>query len=850
MFWQGSVFIVVGDATLQAVVTSIFALIISTFSLASLPPMVEKMTSADVATAKIMSIIISAETAEVGRLDNYVPEQWDGSVSLHNVTLRYASRPDVVVLRDLSAHFQAGKVNALVGASGSGKSSIISLLEGFYTAQSGQILIGNRNIDEIDKSWLRKRISLVEQQPILFRTTIRENILQGLSGTGLENSSDLEDRLVRAAKIANAHNFIQQLPDGYDTVVSERGSTLSGGQRQRIAIARAIVRDPVLLLLDEATSALDTGSEAVVQQALDQASLGRTTITIAHRLSTIRNADNIIVISKGEVVEEGNHFDLLKRDGVYASMVRGQRFEKHSTAPAAIQKASLEQLAAAAQDPEKDAGDGADARYVAASVQRESRMRALLGLVRFVARLNRPETKWLVLGILCAVLAGSALPVQGIFFAKTINALARPPFQFSQMRDDVNFWAVMYLWFGIFIFLANFMDLFALAISSGRLVRRIKMQVFDTMLIQDLEFFDENPVGSLVAFLEVQAAHVAGVSGSSLGTIVSSLTVIVAAVAIAIALNWRLGLVWTATTPVLLLCGYLRVHVLTRIHDNVGIAYDDSTGYASEAVASIRTVLAFTREDDVVSTYHKKLLAQGSQALKRNLISSCLYSLSEALPFFCMALGFWYGGVLIANRTINLFQFFVAFAEITFGAQSAGIIFTEAPDFGQAIASTRFLRALFDRKTKIDLKRGTHIEAEDDEKPASLRLENLSFTYAGRTVPAVKDINMSIHPGQKVALVGESGCGKSTTISLIERFYLPNSGRILFNGRDVSGLNAQSYRSRLALVDQVPALYQGTIRENVLYGLTANDVSTSASEEALERACRDAHIYDFIMSLP
>src|SRR5882762_205215 len=302
------------------------------------------------AAAKLYETIDRIPAIDSASEDGMKPGKVTGELSIEHVQFSYPSRPDVRIIKDLSLTFLAGKTAALVGASGSGKSTIISLVERFYDPLEGVVRLDGINLKELNVRWLRSQIGLVSQEPTLFATTIRGNVEHGLIGTGHENASDEERlHLVKEACIkANADGFVSKLPLGYDTLVGERGFLLSGGQKQRIAIARAIVSDPKVLLLDEATSALDTQSEGIVQNALDKAAAGmkisitslcdhadiysppgRTTITIAHRLSTIKDAHCIYVMGDGLILQKGRHSELLQdENGPYARLVAAQKLRE------------------------------------------------------------------------------------------------------------------------------------------------------------------------------------------------------------------------------------------------------------------------------------------------------------------------------------------------------------------------------------------------------------------------------------------------------------------------------------------------------------------------------------------
>jgi len=330
----------------------------------------------------------------------------------------------------------------------------------------------------------------------------------------------------------------------------------------------------------------------------------------------------------------------------------------------------------------------------------------------------------------------------------------------------------------------------------------------------------------------------------TLGTIIMVTTTLVSALTLALAIGWKLALVCISTVPVLLACGFFRFWMLAHFQRRAKKAYSDSASFASEAITAIRTVASLTREDDVLNFYKESLDRQQRVSLISVLKSSLLYAAAQSFMFLCLALGFWYGGTLIAKYEYGMFQFFVVFMSVIFGAQSAGTVFSFAPDMGKAQPASAELKTLFDRKPTIDTwsEEGDKLESCD----GMIEFRDVHFRYPTRPeVPVLRGLNLSVHPGQYVALVGASGCGKSTTIALLERFYDPLAGGIYIDDKEISSLNVNDYRSFIALVSQEPTLYAGTIRENILLGAT-HDVT----DEQVEFACKEANIHDFILSLP
>jgi ATP-binding cassette subfamily B (MDR/TAP) protein 1 len=868
-FWQGSRFLVAGDANLSAILTVLLAVMIGAFSLGNVAPNIQAFTTAVAAAAKIFGTIDRQSPLDPDSEGGDKIDHVEGAIELRGVKHIYPSRPAVEVITNMNLVVPAGKVTALVGASGSGKSTIVGLVERFYDPVQGQVLLDGHDISTLNLRWLRENISLVSQEPVLFGTTIYGNVCHGLIGTKHQNASEEAKRelVFKACKMSNADSFIRSLPEGYETNVGERGFLLSGGQKQRIAIARAIVSDPKILLLDEATSALDTRSEGVVQAALDAASQGRTTIVIAHRLSTIRDADNIVVMAAGSIIEQGTHDDLLERRGAYYQLVDAQMISAEKDAPTKEGESETDEdeelkLKITQSQTDKPVGDPDDDNIAnklnrtatsksKSSVALENKPKegsqkySLWTLIKMTARFNDKEKLYMTVALMFSIICGGGYPTQAVLFAHSIVSLAKPPSEYGQLRKDANFWSGFYLLLAGVEFIAYVCQGVLFAFCAERLVHRVRDRAFRTMLRQDISFFDreENSTGALTSFLSTETTHLAGISGVTLGTLLTVTTTLVAALAVAIAVGWKLALVCAATVPILLACGFFRFWMLAQFQQRSKTAYEKSASFACEATAAIRTVASLTRENDVWNVYHEQLVEQARKGLVSILRSSTLYAASQSFMFLCMALGFWYGGTLIRKGEYDLNKFFTVFAAIIFSSQSAGTIFSFAPDMGKARSAASDLKTLFDRVPEIDT---WNEEGEAvPELEGYLEFRDVHFRYPTRPEqPVLRGLDLVVKPGQYVALVGPSGCGKSTTIALMERFYNPLSGGIFIDGREISSLNLNEYRSHLALVSQEPTLYQGTIRENILLGGDQADVT----DEDIEQACRNANIYDFIVS--
>ncbi|KAK0457582.1 P-loop containing nucleoside triphosphate hydrolase protein [Desarmillaria tabescens] len=862
-FSFGTTLILRGDADAGIVINVFMAILTGFFSLVLLAPEMQAITHGQGAAAKLYATIDRVPDIDSADPSGEKPETVFGEVTLEDVQFNYPSRPDIQVVKGISLTFQAGKIAALVGASGSGKSTVISLIERFHDPLSGVVKFDGRDLKSLNLRWLRSQIGLVSQEPTLFATTIRGNIEHGLIGTKYENASEEEKfALIKEACVkSNADGFITKLHLGYDTMVGERGFLLSGGQKQRVAIARAIVSDPRILLLDEATSALDTQSEGIVQDALEKAVAGRTTITIAHRLSTIKDADIIFVMGDGLVIEQGTHQELLQREGgAYARLVQAQRLRESDEVAA---------VAADADDRDDEPKDMEKAAHEEVPLGRRNTGQSLASqileqkkkeqkdtkepehsmyyLFKRMGKINRSQWRKYFLGTIFATMTGMAYLAFGIVYAKAIHGFS---FTGSELRHSGDRNALWFFIIAIISTLSIGMQNYLFRSSAAALMAKLRSLNFKAILRQDIEYFDrdEHSTGGLVSNLSENPQKVFGLAGATLAASQSISTLIVGSI-LGLIFIWKVGLVGIAVTPLLVSMGYIRLRVVVLKDQKNKKAHESSAQLACEAAGAIRTVASLTREDDCCNQYSESLEEPLCKSNRTAIWSNMLYAFSQSTIFFCIALVFWYGAALVSRREFSTFDFFVGLMSTMFGAIQAGNVFAFVPDVSSAKGAGSDILRLLDSVPKIDSESTKGKKVDTAKAQGHIHLENVHFRYPTRPgIRVLWELTLQVEPGTYIALVGASGSGKSTVIQLIERFYEPLAGEIYMDGIPIEEYNVQEYRKQIALVSQEPTLYAGTIRFNILLG--AIKPWDEVTQEEIEAACRDANILDFIQGLP
>jgi ATP-binding cassette, subfamily B, bacterial len=806
--------------------------------------------------------------------------------------------PSEPVLRGLSLRVRPGETLALVGTSGSGKSTISLLLPRFYDIGSGAIRVGGRDIRDLTLDSLRASIGLVMEDSFLFSESIRANIAYGRPDATLE-------QITAAARAAEAHDFVTSLPDGYDTVIGEQGLTLSGGQRQRVSLARALITDPSILILDDATSAIDATIEAQIHATLRKVMAGRTTVLIAHRRSTLQLADRIAVLDEGRLIDEGTHAELTARCALYRLLLAGPGEDAEGVdagelayhensgradpaagqppasggvtpalweprpgapGPAAgggVNGSQLTRVAgtaigrgmgAAARGGGRGGGGGAAAGGMLAGIPPTPDLLAKVaalppaderpGVGRAGSRAADPHftLSRLLRPIAFAMFIGLVLDGLDAVASVAMPALVRGGVDHGVLAKLFHPIVVVSL-IGLAIVSAdwviNAIQTNVVGRNGERMLYTLRVKIFSHLQRLGLDFYEREMSGRIMTRMTTDVDALSTFLQTGLITMVNSVLTFVGVLIALLLINFKLGLILFTIIPVLIAATLLfrarssRAYAAAR--EKVSLVNAD----LQENVAGLRTAQAYRREGRNFEHF-----AALSHSYRDSRLRAQRY-IALYFPF-----------VQLLSTVAGALILFVAAGEVHNKALTAGGLIAYLLYIDLLFSPIQQLSQVFDgyqqaavglRRIKELLRRPTSTPQAANPLPAGrprgqIEFRNVYFRYPGQPQDALTGVNLVVAPGETVALVGQTGAGKSTMVKLVARYYDITSGSLRVDGTDIRELDLASYRQQLGVVPQEPYLFPGTIRDAIAYGrpdATDADVETAAREVgALEMIAR------------
>jgi len=751
-----------------------------------------------------------------------------GDVVFENVSFGYDSQGST--LKNVSFEAKRGQIIALVGASGSGKSTIANLIPRFYDVTSGRITIDGVDVRDATLASLRRNIGTVHQDTFLFSATIRENIAYGKPNATLEE-------IIAAAKQAHLHDFINGLPGGYETWVGERGITLSGGQKQRLAIARTLLLNTHILIMDDSTSSVDPETEHEIQQTLAELPAGRTTLIIAHRLRSVQQADLILVLENGQIVERGKHEELLARGGIYKQLYNLQFQNQEPSAIVNVPSIMPEQTGPISQEIEHRTSVNTEQKLDGSLSKSDDVIFGKPYDSRVVSRMVKYFAPYKV--ALPLTIAATLLYTFTIVANPFLVGMAENKYIVVGNIQGLKLIMLLFLGNAILFWASYYTQIRAEAKLGQSILLNLRSQVFDHVQRLSVKFFDKNEVGRIMSRIQNDVGELGDFLDSGAFWVTGEIVTLVAITVTLFFMDVRLAIISVAVIPFLLIFLFFWQRWARRSFIKVRQAISAVNASLQENIAGVRAIQSLSREDLNSQQFEQVNNAHFEANMQSVRFSAGMTPVVELLVAMATSLIVLFGGERVLGGTLlvgTLLAFILYIQNFFDPIRSMTMEYTQLQ---RAMASGSRVFELIDVKPEV-------VDSLDSIKVSRLQgdivFKNVRFGYEPE-IEILHDVNFHISPGSTVALVGPTGAGKTTIVSLIARFYDVTGGSIQIDGHDIRRLEKASYRSQIGLVLQDPFLFSGSVKENIRYG------NLEANDEQVITAARTVGAHDFITKM-
>ena len=817
------------------VVTVIINIAMAVISLRMIAPTLKMIQEACVASSDYFTLVERKPEINLENSTEKPPrDSILGKIEFKDISFYYPSDPNKrIILDGLNLLFEPGKKVALVGESGCGKSTTVNLIERLYETTGGVVEIDGRNIRNYDLQYLRGLIGYVQQEPVLFNRSIRDNLIFGREEY-IKTLGDIDQLIQEACDDAYATEFINLLPDKFNYTVGIKGGKLSGGQKQRIAIARAILCKPKILILDEATSALDNKSEKEVQRALDHISQKNvTTVIIAHRLSTIKNADLIYAIKGGKVIEQGTHQELLEKNGYYAGLVRSQLAQDELESKEANLDPMMKRNSSMRHGSFMGSNYSAGVKDKVIAIDKDD---IKINRCRLFTEFKGHKLD-LVLASFGAAIAGGLNSLAGFVMSNAMITLSK--------RKGALRWGCVYFIAATLNGLANFLMIWKYSVLGVTLANIFRKKILKKYLELHVAYFDidTNAPGALLTKLAIDTMQLNSIILSMIGSTFYVGMVIIVGFTLGFCFEWRLTLIILCFVPIISFAIFIRTQLRHGSGPEAIKANIEAGSILSECVVNTKTIYSFNFQKKAVEMYLDVLENIRLKFRRDAFINGLFLAVGQFAIFCAQATVFAASRYWIKHYDMNTDNMSRTICIVLTTAGGIGNGLSQVGDYKKANIAFKSLYSTIDTASLINpFKEENQNKKSAKNIKGKIEFRDVVFAYPTRPDQIIlKKISFTINPGEAAALVGYSGCGKSTIIQLLERYYDVEDGKgeILIDDVNIKDYNLYELRKKIGLVSQEPILFKRNVLENVRYGkLDATD------EECIE-AARKANIMKF-----